>query len=117
MTWLLITLALAPLAAKIVSLAWLANNYAAQSAYKVFQLAAPIGWRRAVDGRRGLAMLWPVEQPRPGAGTCALAIAIAAASVATAAIVVPALAAQLGVSPTSLREDFDARFAMTPLAR
>ena len=43
-----------PLCGKGGVLVWLANNYLAQSAYKVLQLAAPVGWRRFVERRRGL---------------------------------------------------------------
>jgi membrane protease YdiL (CAAX protease family) len=113
-TWLLVALAFLPFAAKCIALVLVANNYLAQSAYKLFQLAAPVGWRRRVDGRRGLAMLWPIDEPRPAASTCALAIAIAAVSVGIAAAVVPALGARFGFSPAALREQLDARFAMTP---
>ncbi len=114
MTGLLFLLALAPFAAKVISLVWLGNNYLAQSAYKVFQLAAPLWWRRSVDRRRGLAVLWPLERGWPAASTWAIAVGIAAAAVATAVVVLPWLAARLGIEAEPLRQDLDARFSMTP---
>lgn len=114
MTGLLILLALAPFAAKAASLLWLANNYLAQSAYKILQLAAPLWWRRHVDQRRGLAVVWPLERGWPSATTWGLAVGIAAAAVGAAVVILPWLAVRLGIDAVPLRQDIDARFAMTP---
>ncbi|MBI2824279.1 MAG: CPBP family intramembrane metalloprotease [Planctomycetia bacterium] len=114
MTWLLLLLAALPFAAKVVSLVWLANNYVAQSAYKAFQLAAPVLWRRGVDRRRGWAILWPIDKPLPGPSTWAMAVVIAAIAVGSVVAVVPWLASQMGLDPATLRSDIDARFAITP---
>ena len=114
MTWLLFFLAAAPFAAKGVSLVWLANNYLAQSAYKVLQLAAPVGWRRFVERRRGLEQFWPVDQPWPRPATWAWGVAIAAVGIGLAIVCLPVLAGLFGVDAQTLRDDLDARFDMTP---
>lgn len=114
MTWLLIVLAAGPFALKAASLVWLGQNYIAQSAYKVLQFVAPVGWRWGVDGRRGLACLWPVDEPRPGAGVWTAAVAVALVAVAIAAAGLPPLAAYLGIEAGDLRQDMDARFSITP---
>jgi membrane protease YdiL (CAAX protease family) len=112
--WLLLALALTPFAIKAASLAWFAQNYLAQSVYKLAQLAAPAGWRRQIDGRRGLACLWPIDEPLPSPATWALAVAIAAFSIASASVLVPWFAARAGLEPSALRAHFDEHFAMTP---
>ena len=114
MTWLLILLAAAPFATKAISLAWLGQNYIAQSAYKVLQFVGPVGWRRVVDRQRGLACLWPVDEPWPTAGVWTAAVAVALAAIAIAAISLSPLAAYLGIDATALGEDMDARFSITP---
>ncbi len=114
MTWLLILLAMLPFAAKTISLVWLAQNYLAQSAYKLFQFAAPVGWRRAVDRRRGLACLWPIDEPWPRPATWGAAVAIAALAVGLATFSLPTLATYLGIDAATLREEMDAKFQVTP---
>jgi membrane protease YdiL (CAAX protease family) len=114
MTWLLIVLAAAPFATKAVSIAWLGQNYIAQSAYKVLQFVAPVGWRRAVDRRRWRECLWPVDEPWPSAGVWTAAVAVAIVAVGIAAATLPSLATYLGIDAAALREDMDARFSITP---
>ena len=111
---ILLLLALSPFAVKAIGLVWFAHNYLAQSAYKIFQLAGPVWWRRKVDGRRGLASLWPIDEPWPPLATWGLAVAIAALAVGAAAFCIPRLAALLDLDATQLREDIDARFHITP---
>jgi membrane protease YdiL (CAAX protease family) len=114
MIWLLILLAASPFAAKGIGLAWFAHNYVAQSSYKIFQLGGPVWWRRSVEGRRGLASLWPIDEPWPRPMTWGLAVCLAALSVGAAAFCIPWLAAQLNLDVTRLRQDIDARFHITP---
>ena len=111
---LLVVLGLLPFAIKAAALAWFAQNYLAQSVYKIAQLLVPVGWRRRFDGRRGWASVWPVDEPLPSASTWLLAVAIAALSIAASSQLVPWFAAQVGFEPSQLREHFDARFALTP---
>lgn len=114
MTGVLLVWMLAPFAAKTFSLALMANNYLAQSAYKVFQLGGPVWWRRNVDGRRGWGSLWPTEEPWPSAATWAWGVAIGIGAVVVAAVSIPPLATLLGIDPATLRADIDKRFAITP---
>jgi membrane protease YdiL (CAAX protease family) len=115
MTSLLILLAVAPFVAKTVSLVWLGQNYLAQSSYKVFQLAAPVGWRRVFDRKRGWSCLWPIDEPWPSPSTWAMAVGVAVVAITIATLTLPALAEYLGIDAGRLREDFDARFSITPL--
>jgi len=111
-TGLLVVLAALPFVAKWATLG--ASGYAAQSLYKLLQLAAPVGWRWKVDGKRGLAAWWPVDEPLPSARTWGVAVGVAALLAGSAIVAVPLLAARLDVDPRQLRTALDARFALTP---
>jgi membrane protease YdiL (CAAX protease family) len=112
--WLLLLAAAAPFVAKIASLVVHATSYPAQSAYKLFQLAVPVLWRRHYSGKRGLAALWPVDEPLPRATTWALAVVAALVLSGTAIVALSLLADLLGLDPGALRGQIDARFGMTP---
>jgi len=114
MTWLLLLLAAAPFLVKTTSLVFLAQNYLAQSAYKILQLAAPLWWRRTINHCSGRRCLWPTDEPLPRAGTWTAAVVIATVAVLLAMLCVPPLAAWLEIDPHVLRRDFDARFNITP---
>lgn len=112
--WLLLFSAATPFVAKIAALVLHAASYPGQSAYKLLQLAVPVLWRRRYSKKRGLAALWPIDEPLPGAATWALAVA-AALALAGAAIAGLTLAADpLALDPGTFRAQIDARFGMTP---
>lgn len=112
----LFVLAAAPAVAKVVSQALFSQNYLAQSAYKLLQLAAPVGWRSAAEGRRGLRSLWPVEEPLPSRGVWLSAAALSAGTIALAIVLLPLVAAWLGLQPAALRAHFDREFGLHPWA-
>ncbi len=114
MTWLLLLLAAAPFILKTISLTLLAKNYLAQSAYKVFQLGAPLWWRRRVNHYSGWRVLWPLDEPWPRTGTWVAGVVIALTAVSLSMLAIPRLAEWLHIDPATLRQDFDARFSMTP---
>jgi membrane protease YdiL (CAAX protease family) len=112
--WLLLLSAATPFVAKVASLAVHATSYPAQSAYKLLQLVVPVLWRRRYSGKRGLAALWPIDEPVPRATTWALAVVAALVLSGTAVIALLLFADGLGLDPMALRQQIDARFGMTP---
>jgi membrane protease YdiL (CAAX protease family) len=113
-TALVVALALLPFAVRGAVVAWFAQSYVAQSAYKLPLLAAPVGWRLFADNRRGWNAWWPVREPLPGRRTVAMAVGFAAAFVGAAIVTVANLAPVLGIDPAVLREHLDRRFALNP---
>lgn len=113
--WFILLLAMLPFAAKAISVTWLASHYLTQGLYKIFQLGVPVAWRRKMLGRRGLSAIWPIEEGWPSMATWGLAVGIACLLIGTAIVAITSLAPALGVVPSALRKDFDARFALTPL--
>jgi membrane protease YdiL (CAAX protease family) len=111
---LIVALALLPFALKAAALCWFSSNYLAQSAYKLLQLAVPVGWRRRIDGARGWRSLWPIDEPLPSVTTWLTAIVLALATIALAAVLIPWVAGRAGIDPHELRRHFDAQYAMTP---
>jgi membrane protease YdiL (CAAX protease family) len=112
---LLVVLAMLPFAAKLGAMALGPQNYLAQSLYKVFQVFAPVYWRKRFQDRRGLALVWPIEEPWPSVTTWMWAVVIAAALVIFAMGAILVLSGPLGLDPRELRAQMDARFDMTPL--
>jgi membrane protease YdiL (CAAX protease family) len=112
--WLLLFSAAAPFVAKVLSLAVHAASYPAQSAYKLLQLVVPVLWRRRYSGKRGLAALWPIDEPLPGMATWGLAVAAALVLSGAAVATLLLCADALGLDPMALRQQIDARFGMTP---
>jgi membrane protease YdiL (CAAX protease family) len=102
-----------PFAAKAAVVAWGLLGYHWQSLYKVFQLLAPVAWRKQ-QGRSWLAALWPIDEPLPSAKTWAAAVAVAAALAGSAIVAIQFLAVRLGIDPAALRADLDAKFSLTP---
>ena len=110
---MIVLLALVPFALRFVSTLWLPGNYAAQSLYKVAQLLIAGGWRRNVEGKRGLAIWWPVDERRPDRTTILIAIGVALASGVTAAVTASWLAPRIGLDPAAIQERLSSRFSLT----
>ncbi len=113
--WLLILLALLPAIAKLAVKMLGVTGYAFQSAYKVFQLAAPVFWRRKFGRHKWLSTVWPTNEPLPSATTWLLAVGVAMVLAGSAVATVLLLTEPLGLDRQTLREQFDAKFNMTPL--
>lgn len=109
-----IALACLPFVARGTAVVWFAHNYFAQSVYKLLQVGIPLGWRRGIDGKRGAQAVWPIDEPLPSLRTCLLAVAIAAVSVTMAALILPSLAAWMGIEAANVRAHFDRTFDLTP---
>lgn len=108
----IVALASIPFALKTVSFLWLPGNYAAQSLYKLGQLLVPVIWRSRVDGKRGWALLWPVDEPRPDKTTVLMAVGVALGSVIASIATISLFAAAMGVDPGAIREHLGARFSL-----
>ncbi len=112
-TWILLALAAAPFLAKSYVLFAAVTGYLGQLSYKMFQLAAPVFWRRRYGRRRLLACFWPVDEPLPDATTWALAVSVAVTLAGAAACAVIGLHEILGIDPVLIKNDLDAKFGLT----
>jgi len=111
--WLLILFVLLSPLAKVAAIGFGASSYLFQSAYKPFQLFAPVVWRRKIDRRTLLCSFWPFDEPLPSTATWLIAVGTAAALAGSAIATVLLLAGPLGIEPAQLREQFDQKFDMT----
>lgn len=111
--WVL-ALAAVPFALKFLSHYGLGANYVAQSLYKLGQLFVPVLWRRRVEGRRGWACWWYVEEPLPTRRVGSIAVALAVVMVALPALAIPLLAQKFNVDPLAVRAHLSAKFSLTP---
>lgn len=111
--WLLLGLAAAPFVANSIVVGSGATGYGWQLVYKSLLLAAPVYWRFWFGGRRGLACVWPVDEPRPDAATWAIGASVALALAGSAICSILALAPTLDLDPDTLRADLDQRFELT----
>ena len=112
-TWILLALAAAPFLAKGYVVFAAVTGYLGQSSYKMFQLAAPLFWRRRYGRRRLLACFWPVDEPLPDATTWALAVSVAVTLAGTAACAVIGLHEVVGIDPVLIKNGLDAKFGLT----
>lgn len=112
---LLLTLATLPFLAKAAVLATGVTGYLAQSLYKIFQLLIPCCWRRML-GKRGLSILWPVEEPLPSLRTWLIATGAGVALSGTGIVFVLALSGALGIDPAVIREGLAGRFGVSGMS-
>ena len=91
------------------------TGYAAQSSYKLAQLAAPVYWRWNYGKKHGWALLWPLDESWPSTGVWLKAALLALLLAATAIVSVLLLAGPLRLDPNQLKAGMDAKFALTPI--
>src|SRR5262245_36473524 len=108
----LFAFALMPFLTKGIVLGLGLQGYGLQSIYKAFQLIAPAVWRYHCRRMRGVRMLWPTDEPWPGAGTwviaASVAIALSGSGIALASWLLP----RLQINPSDVRAGLDERFRM-----
>ena len=91
------------------------TGYSAQSLYKVFQLAVPCVWRYR-QGARGVRIFWPVEEPLPSWKIWSIGTLISVILAGSAIVATITLAPLWELDPHILRQGFDARFTVGPVA-
>ena len=101
-----------PFVAKIAVLALGLQGYIAQSLYKVFQVLVPVFWRKK-EGRRGLALFWPIAEPIPHLRTWLLATVAALLLSGNAIVAAPLMLPLWNIRPETIRAGFDARFSVS----
>lgn len=110
----LLLLAATPFLTKALTMAFLAKGYGFQSLYKFAQIVAPLAWRW-FHGKRGLAIAWPVREPRPSARLLAVGTGTGAVFGVSAILAARSLAPLFDMDPAVLRAGFDNTFAVDGL--
>jgi membrane protease YdiL (CAAX protease family) len=113
--WLVWVLALLPFLVRGLVVLVQGPIYLGQAGYKLAQLGAAVCWRKRFDNRSWIASFWPVDEPRPSAGTWAVAVGSAAAFAASAIASIYLLGDLLGLDVELLRAEFDEKFHLTPV--
>ena len=112
---LILLLASLPFAAKAATL-WLGlTGYFAQSAYKVLQLAIPLGWR-FFRRKQGCSVAIPTQRRFPFVRWLNLGVLLAFVFAGSAIAAILFLGPSFGLHREVLRKAFDTRFDVSPAA-
>lgn len=104
-----------PFVAKILVMALGLQGYVLQSLYKILQLLVPGAWRYA-EGKRGLAILWPTDEPLPSRAVWLMGTLSAGALALAGMLALRWLLPLWKLDARIIRQGFDERFTAGPLA-